>query len=408
MKNEYYDEDIPERGFEEWQTPQEQGSWLDGLRQLWQWDELAAEIGQENQARVAFVGLNGVGKSLLFNRLRGWVISGNGSDPITEPSDAAEDGLSLRDYPGTDIYQLGTNLRLESLGLFVLADLPLPTEMALNSRDLLLALGDPALIVYLLDGSTGVTPADYRWVAALRAAGKPLLLALNKCDLIENETGTSACDFGHSSVQAVLDDSTQKLGMSAIPISAYTGQNVEEKLLPAMLDAVPRLAVPLGRELVGMRRVAAHRVMRQAALFAGMMGAQPVPMLDLPFQVMIQVGVVMRIGAAYGYVPTGSLNREVISTVIGSLGMRYAALGVVKLVPFVGWAVAGLMSGAMTFLIGETAVRYYEAGATIPWQQFSRQSREREKYKRIFTRDWLLRKPKWITAVSNRKGTTDE
>lgn len=49
--------------------------WFESLRHLWQWDELAAEIGQESQSRVVFAGLTGAGKSLLFNRLRGWVVS---------------------------------------------------------------------------------------------------------------------------------------------------------------------------------------------------------------------------------------------------------------------------------------------------------------------------------------------
>lgn len=393
MKHDFFNEDVPEPDdrFEEWDASPEQGSWFDGLRQLWQWDDLAAEIGQENQARVAFVGLSGVGKSLLFNRLRGWAISGNNDLNKSAENHFAENNFPENGHFNEDTYPVESRLKLESLGFFLLADLPSPTEAVLSSRHLSLVLGDPALIVYLLDSSTGVTPADYRWVAAFRAAGKPLLLALNKCDLLEDET-------------AVLNETMQKLGMSAIPISAVTGQNVEEKLLPAVLDAVPRLAVPLGRELAGLRRMAAHRVMRQAAMLAGVMGAQPVPILDLPFQVMIQVGVVMRIGAAYGHVPTGSLNREVVSTVVGSLGMRYMALALVKVVPFVGWAIAGFVSGAMTFLIGETAVRYYEAGATIPWKQFSKQSQARP----LFKRKWLKKKPKWLTAVSVRKNVTEE
>ncbi|MCP4426035.1 MAG: DUF697 domain-containing protein, partial [Chloroflexi bacterium] len=190
----------------------------------------------------------------------------------------------------------------------------------------------------------------------LRATGRPLLALLNKCDLIAD-------------VAAVVSEASQKLGMPLIPISAQTGENVEGRLLPAMLDAVPRLAVPLGRELHSLRRHAARRVIRQSALLSGVVGAQPVPLLDLPFQVMIQVGVVMRVGAAYGYVPTGSLNREVVGTIIGTLGIRYLSLAVVKLIPFVGWAVAGFLSGTMTFLFGEAAIRYYEAGATIPLKQ---------------------------------------
>lgn len=326
------------------------GGWLDSLRQLWHWDELAAEIGQESQARVALVGLPGAGKSLLFNRLRGWVVSG-----VDAP------------HANADVWHLEANLTLESLGLFVLADLPLQAP-PLPGQELLLALGDPSLVVYLLDSVSGVTPSDYRWIAALRAAGKPLLVIANKIDLV-------------AEAATVIHEAAQRLGMPVIPISAQTGVNVEEGLLPAMLDAAPRLAVPLGRELLTLRREAARRVIRHAALFAGVVGVQPVPILDLPFQAMVQVGVVMRVGAAFGYVPTGSMSREVLGTVIGSLGLRYLALTVVKLIPFVGWAAAGGLSSLMTILLGEAAIRYYEAGATIPlaqvWAESRRQSRRK-------------------------------
>lgn len=62
--------------------------------------------------------------------------------------------------------------------------------------------------------------------------------------------------------------------MPVIPISALTGWNVEERLLPALLDSAPKMAVPMGREILGLRRVAARRIIHQAALFAGLMGGQ--------------------------------------------------------------------------------------------------------------------------------------
>lgn len=332
---------------EDYQTPYgrswvssspDSGGWLDSLRQLWHWDELAAEIGQESQARVALIGPPGAGKSLLFNRLRGWDISGS-DDLLTKAG----------------IWQLSADLTVELLGLFVLADLPQHTP-PLPGQELMLSLGDPALVVYLLDSVCGVTAADYRWIAALRAAGKPLLVAANKIDLVDKAV-------------VVADEAAQRLGMPVIPISAQTGMNVEDVLLPAMLDAAPRLAVPLGRELRSLRREAARRVIRQAALFAGVIGVQPVPLLDLPFQAMVQVGVVMRVGAAFGHVPTGGMSREVLGTVASSLGLRYLALTLIKFIPFVGWAVAGGLSSLMTILLGEAAIRYYEAGATIPLAQ---------------------------------------
>lgn len=343
----------PDEGFAEWPgggAPQYEWGpgdgplgWLDGLRNLWQWDDLAAEIGRESRARVAIVGQPEVGKRLLFNRLRGW----SPAETVTgeKPETAAwQSGLS----PG------GEGLTLESFGFFVLADLPghIP-EPGAGSESLLLALSDPALLVYLLDAGQGVGAADYRWIATLRAGGRPLLIVLNKID----EVGD---------LNAVVADTERRVGMPVIPISAKTGLNVESHLLPALLDTAPRLAVPLGREILCLRRLAARRVIRQAALMAAMVGAQPVPMLDIPFQAMLQVGVVMRVGAAYGHAPSGGVNREVMGTIAGTFGLRYLALAAVKLAPLLGWAVGGVMSSAMTVLIGEAAIRYYEAGGTVP------------------------------------------
>lgn len=320
--------------------------WFESLRNLWQWDELAAEISQENQARIALVGLPGAGKSALFDHLRGW-----------QPEDAANTAIQLQQI------SLEDGLQLESYGLFILADFPKAQTDELFSYDAVpLALGDPALLIYLIDATAGVQAEDYRWIATIRASGRPLIVALNKIDLIE-ETAVQQNDI------------EQQIGMAVIPISAQTGQHVQEKLLPALLDTAPKLAVPLGRELHALRRLAAQRVTRQAAILAGMMGAQPVPILDLPMQAMLQVGVVLRIGATYGHTPTGKLNREVISTIISVFGLRYLALSLVKLIPLLGWVVSGLASGAATMLIGETAVRYYEAGATIPLRQLLNRER---------------------------------
>ncbi|MCA9941935.1 MAG: DUF697 domain-containing protein [Ardenticatenaceae bacterium] len=324
-------------GFEGWDEPNH-SSWFETLRQLWHWNDLAAEIGQESQARVAFVGLAGAGKSLLFNRLRGWTISGDPEPALIEA------------------YELHEGFHVELLGVFVLSDLPPHPPALWATQELLPSLGDPALVVYLIDGEKGVSPADFRWIAALRAAGRPLLAVLNKCDLLND-------------IPATVAEATTKLGMPVVPISANTGQNISEQLLPSMLDRVPRLAVPLGRELSALREQASRRVIRQASLLAGVAGVQPIPLLDLPFQVMIQVGVVMRVGAAYGYAPTGGVTREIAGTVLSTLGIRYAALALVKMIPFVGWAVAGFLSSGMTLLFGEAAIRYYESGAKLPLGQ---------------------------------------
>ncbi len=313
--------------------------WLDSFRNLWQWDDLAAEISQESRARIALVGLVEAGKSLLFNRLRGWDLSDRGGGEASLAATA--------------------DVQLEPFGFFVLADLPATLSSALETgENLVFSLGDPTLLVYILDATAGVRPADYRWVALLRASGKPLVVVLNKVDQL-------------SHYQPAVALAEQRLGMPVIPISALTGLNVSERFLPALLDIAPRLAVPLGRELSHLRRLAARRVIHQVALFSGMMGAQPIPLLDLPFQAMLQVGMVLRVGAAYGHTPTGGVNREIISTVISSLGLRYLAASLIKLIPILGWAISGAVSIASTLLMGEVAIRYYEANRAIPFLQLA-------------------------------------
>ena len=74
-------------------------------------------------------------------------------------------------------------------------------------------------------------------------------------------------------------------------------------------------------------------------------------------------------------------------------------LAVVKLIPFVGWLVSGLLCALMTYLLGEAAIRYYEADAKAPL---------RDSLRLMGLRHWLaqkraaarpkVRRPRWIRA----------
>ena len=113
---------------------------LDGLRDLGRWDELAATVAQEGQGRVVMAGLPGAGKRLLLNRLRGWDLA--------------------------SLWQAGAEqfegMAVESYGSFVLADLTQPPEgRPFGGDELLLLLGDPALVVYVVDAGRGVLAGHY-------------------------------------------------------------------------------------------------------------------------------------------------------------------------------------------------------------------------------------------------------
>jgi uncharacterized protein (DUF697 family) len=323
------------------------GNWWSGFN----WEETRAGVDRESRARILLLGLAQAGKSTLFNRLCGW----NVSPPVSPPAENGRGG------------------QREDFGLFCLVDLPQELESGNGAGEDApgvepdpIALADEGdLLVYVLDGALGVRAADYRWIGRLRRLGVPLLVTLNKCDLA-----------GEATI-ARLPDIEGRLATSVLPISALKGTNVLERLVPRMMDACPALAVPLGRELRSFRRQAAARLIRQAALFNGLIALEPVPLLDIPLQMVTLVGLALRIAAIYDQPPSNTQRREVLAAIGGGLVGRYATQQAVKLVPIVGWVVSGLIGVSATWLLGRAAVAYFEAGGDAALAAGWERTRER-------------------------------
>jgi uncharacterized protein (DUF697 family) len=205
------------------------------------------------------------------------------------------------------------------------------------------------LLIYVLDGAAGVQPADYRWIGRLRRLGVPLLVVLNKSDLLEaNLPGRQA-------------EIESRLGARVMPISALTGTNVSDQLLAKMTHLCPNLTVALGRELRGFRSQAAERLIRQAALINGLVALEPFPLLDLPVQIINLAGLMLRIAALYDRPAKDVRRREVVIGIAGGLAGRYVAQQVAKLIPVVGWAASSLIGWSCTWGLGRAAVAYFEA-----------------------------------------------
>src|SRR5260370_8796647 len=157
--------------------------------------------------------------------------------------------------------------------------------------------------------------------------------------------------------------------LGVIPISARTGENIVEELIPAMIEASPEAALIIGHELPAFRREAAQRIIRNATLVSLAAGLQPIPLIDIPILLGTQIRLVLRLAALYGE-PLDSANamkhaRELIATMVGSLGLRFLAEQAAKAVPFGGDFVAGAIAGAATWSIGQVALEYYEGGKQI-------------------------------------------
>jgi small GTP-binding protein len=301
------------------------------------WAQMSRQVAEESRARLAIVGPVNSGKSTLFNTLKGREVSPVGA------------------VPGTT-----RTLQHEQWGPFTLTDTPGFGEVDGVDRANIALEGVKAANVILLvvDAAAGVRQEDLRLLQRLQATGKPVVVALNKIDLIKQ------------GLDEVVADARDKLvEPSLVPISARQGTNVANWLMPRLIDAHPALAVAMGRALPAYRRRAANKVVRNASVFNAVVGAEPVPGLDIPFLLAIQARMVLRIAAIFGEPMNLQHARELVATIVGGVALRYLAEEGAKFIPGPGWIIAAAVAAAGTWAIGQVAILYFEQGKKLSAEQ---------------------------------------
>lgn len=325
---------------------------VQGLMKAVNWRVAQEEVLQGLNNTVVIVGQPNTGKSTLFNKLKGQNIS-----PVS-----AEAGTT-RTLVRTDF------------GPFTLIDTPgidgpgQLSEVAQNG------LEQASVIVFLMDASRGVQAKDRELYETIKKLEKPTILAVNKVDTLKGGEGAD---------QLATEAAVMLGAAGVIPISAKTGLNLAEELIPEIIEASPEAALVIGRELPVFRRQAAQRIIRNSTLISLAAGIEPIPLVDIPILLGTQIRLVLRIAALYGEpmntAESAKHARELLVTIAGGLGMRYIAEQVAKLVPFGGDFVAGIVAGAATWSIGQVALEYYENGKKVS------PSRLRQLYTEVYRR----------------------
>ena len=103
------------------------------------------------------------------------------------------------------------------------------------------------VIVLLLDAVAGVRQTDRDLYMRLTSLGRPVIVALNKMDMI-----------GSDRTRVLADAERRMGGVHIIPISARRGDGVATELMPAIFGADPGMAVAIGRSLPGFPAVGCH------------------------------------------------------------------------------------------------------------------------------------------------------
>lgn len=161
--------------------------------------------------RVAIVGYPNVGKSTLFNRITGT------RDAVVAP----ESGVTRDRKEGEADWRGHNFVVVDTGGIDFMSREPLGDKVRHQAQ---VAVSEAAVVIFLLDGKTGVAPQDYEIAALLRRSGLPIVLAVNKQDA--RDARDNLLDYW-------------QLGLGEpVGISAEHGLGVGD-LLDVVVDALP-------------------------------------------------------------------------------------------------------------------------------------------------------------------------
>jgi GTP-binding protein Era len=163
---------------------------------------------------VAIVGVPNAGKSTLLNRMLGEKISITSKKPQTTRNRI----LGVMHRPGAQLVFIDTP------GIFKAKD-------TLNLRIVdtaLSAIGDADLILFVLDVANPDATSEYFLVRRLQERQRPIIVALNKIDLVEKS----------ALLEMIRKWSTETHFDIIVPVSAIEGTQVD-KLIETMQNLLP-------------------------------------------------------------------------------------------------------------------------------------------------------------------------
>lgn len=232
-------------------------------------------MSHKSLSAVVLVGRPNVGKSTLFNRIVGRrraivnEMAGTTRDQIEQPANWRNVPFSLTD----------------TAGMFGQSEDPLQV-LVLEHGHRALATAD--VFVFVVDGREGLVPADLEIAAAIRTAGRPVIVAINKTD--DRRARAGALDFYELGFEPIVEISAehgQGTGdlldeiIGKLPSSTKTREQreVEDQ---AETVAEPRIAVA-GRPNVGKSSLV-NRILREERMLVSATAGTTRDAIDVPFQ----------------------------------------------------------------------------------------------------------------------------
>lgn len=285
----------------------------------------------QQPVRVVVVGPVNSGKSTLVNTLTGRPVA------LVSP------------VPGTTrhVQEIGA-------GPFALVDTPGVDEAHHLEREdqALEAAAASDLVIAVFNASVGITQEAMELYHRLSTLRRPLIVALNKIDLVARRA------------DAVAAAAESTLGCPVIPLSALHGTGMDP-LVTAMIAADPRVLNVVSELLPRYRRTAARSRIATASALAAGIAWEPLPLADVIPLTILQAFMVLDIAKIYGYRIGFARARELMGTFGGGLLLREGFHQLVKLVPGPGEALGAAYAAAGTAALGAAAILWFESGQKL-------------------------------------------
>lgn len=304
-------------------------------------------IAAGDKHRVVIVGPANSGKSTLYNALvrdAGERTAVSALPGTTRQAHAGDAGLfAIVDTPGADLSgPVGDEERRRAMAAAQAGD----------------------LLIVLFDAAHGVRPSEQALYADLAGLGKPMLVALNKIDLVGGERA------------AVIGKAAAALGLDAtqvVPVSARLGTGLDRLLLD-VASCEPGIVAALGAALPGFRGKLAQAVIARAASTAGAIALTPLPFADFLPLIAVQSTMVMSIARIYAYRITLARARELVATFGVGFLARSLFYELSKFGGPPGWLVSAGVAAGTTLALGRAAAVWFERGERMSGETLRRLS----------------------------------
>ena len=185
----------------------------------------------------------------------------------------------------------------------------------------------------------------------------------------DDEVSERASRLLHS-LQSKLKSETRVLRI----VVARTGQQSEraDAVIAAIARQLPNEARIETARVFGHHQTQqeiAHHLVKSTTAICTAIGAQPIPLADLPILTTLQLMMVSGIMYLSGRERSLRAATEFVAALGANVGagmlLREGARAVLKLVPGWGNVICGMIAGAGTYAIGRAAIAYFLEGASI-------------------------------------------